>query len=67
MPGTIAGAMKARDTNKKRYGKDFYKVIGRSGGSALKTSPAGFASMTPEARKALGSKGGRMSRRNRQP
>ena len=32
MAGTKAGAMKAKETNLKRYGKDFYKTIGKRGG-----------------------------------
>lgn len=32
MPGTKAGGIKARDTNKERHGEDFYSRIGTKGG-----------------------------------
>ena len=42
MAGNIIGGIKASETNKKRYGKDFYKSIGAMGGS--KSRGGGFAS-----------------------
>jgi len=61
MSGTIAGGRKARDANYKRFGKDFYRNIGRKGG--LKTGVIkGFAANPELARKA-GAIGGRKSRR----
>lgn len=41
MAGTIAGGRKARDTNKKLHGADFYQRIGRKGGKLGTTG--GFA------------------------
>ena len=41
MAGTKAGGLKAAATNIERYGKDFYKEMGRKGGKAGKTG--GFA------------------------
>lgn len=32
MAGTVAGGRKARDTNRKEHGDDFYKRIGKIGG-----------------------------------
>lgn len=32
MPGTIAGGKAAAETNKAKYGKDFYAMIGAIGG-----------------------------------
>lgn len=69
MPGTKAGGLKARDTNYKLHGKDFYKRVGKIGGKAGRTG--GFASETvgidgltgrQRASKA-GALGGRVSRR----
>lgn len=42
MAGTIEGGHKAAETNKTRYGKDFYGKIGRKGGHMSKGG--GFAS-----------------------
>lgn len=33
MAGTIEGGRKAAETNRKKYGEDFYKVQGSKGGS----------------------------------
>lgn len=41
MAGTIEGGNKAAATNKKKYGKDFYAMIGAKGGK--KTGIKGFA------------------------
>ena len=60
MSGTIAGGRKARETNYKRHGEDFYRNIGRIGGKLGTTG--GFAS-NPELAKVAGAKGGKRSRR----
>lgn len=60
MSGTKAGGQKARNTNYKRHGKDFYKRIGQIGGRNGHTG--GFAANPALAREA-GRKGGRISRR----
>lgn len=60
MPGTKAGGIKAASTNKKRYGKDFYKKIGKHGG--MKSTGGGFAD-NPELARVAGSKGGKISKR----
>ena len=61
MAGTKIGGIKARKANLERYGKDFYRNIGRKGG--LKTGVIkGFAANPELARKA-GAIGGRKSRR----
>lgn len=59
MAGSLAGGAKARDTNLKKYGKDFYRNIGRIGGSRPTTG--GFAANTELAREA-GKLGGFRSR-----
>lgn len=41
MPGSIQGGIKAAATNKKKYGRDFYKKIGQMGGE--KSRGGGFA------------------------
>ena len=60
MSGTRAGACLAAQTNKKRYGSDFYAKIGAIGGQNGHTG--GFAANRELARIA-GAKGGRISRR----
>lgn len=60
MSGTLAGGRKARDTNYKLHGKDFYKRIGAIGGRNGHTG--GFAANPALAREA-GRKGGKISRR----
>lgn len=56
MPGTKAGALKAAQSNKERYGEDFYARIGAVGGRNGHTG--GFAANRELARTA-GAKGGR--------
>lgn len=60
MVGTLEGGRKARDTNYKNHGKDFYKRIGAKGGRNGHTG--GFAA-DPERAKWAGAKGGSKSRR----
>ena len=62
MAGTKAGGLKATATNIERYGKDFYKEMGRKGGKAGNTG--GFAT-NPELAKIAGRKGGLISRRGK--
>ena len=62
MPGTVTGGKKAADTNKEKYGKDFYARIGAVGGK--KGTTGGFAANRELARIA-GAKGGRISRRRK--
>jgi uncharacterized protein len=62
MPGTITGGQRAADTNRKKYGKDFYARIGAKGGKRGTTG--GFAANRELARIA-GAKGGRISRRRK--
>lgn len=63
MSGTIKGGVKAAETNKKRYGKDFYKKIGAVGGKKTGVKK-GFAANPALAREA-GKKGGRRSKRGK--
>lgn len=62
MAGSKSGGVKAAQTNKAKYGADFYKKIGQKGGKLGKTG--GFAASRELARRA-GSIGGRISRRQR--
>lgn len=62
MPGTVAGGKKAAITNKKRYGKKFYKRIGALGGK--KSTGGGFAA-NPELARIAGKKGGSSPRRKK--
>lgn len=60
MSGTKFGGLKAAETNKKKYGDNFYAEIGRKGGKACTTK--GFGANRELARLA-GAKGGHISRR----
>jgi len=62
MAGTKAGGLRAAETNKQKYGKDFYKNIGSIGGK--KGTTGGFAANRELARIA-GAKGGKVSRRTK--
>ncbi len=65
MPGNAIGGHRAAETNKKRYGKDFYARIGKKGGELGTTG--GFAAGEEgraRARK-YGAIGGRISRRRK--
>lgn len=61
MAGTKAGAKKASNTMKKRYGDDYYRRIGKVGGQNGRTG--GFYANREKARSA-GAKGGRISDRS---
>ena len=64
MPGTKLGGMKASETNRRKYGSDFYREIGRKGGR--KSNPnKGFASMPQEKLQEIGRKGGKISKRGK--
>lgn len=62
MAGTEKGGKAAANTNKERYGSDFYAKIGAKGGKKGKTG--GFFANRELAR-AAGAKGGRISRRRK--
>lgn len=69
MAGTLAGGKAASETNKLKYGENFYKDIGRMGGKKKTDLPKGFAYMkatgnTEKIREA-GRKGGEISRRGK--
>lgn len=63
MSGTKAGGLKAAKQNKLLHGEDFYKRIGKIGGSK-KGILKGFALNRELASKA-GAKGGRISKRGK--
>ena len=62
MAGTRDGGKKASVTNKEKYGDDFYKRIGRQGGSKSHPETRAFAT-NPELAKVAGAKGGKISKR----
>lgn len=66
MSGTIDGGRRAAETNKAKYGEDFYRDIGSKGGrkGAKDGVIKGFARNIELAREA-GRKGGSLSRRGR--
>jgi general stress protein YciG len=61
MAGNQSGGYKAAETNKKKYGSDFYRQIGAKGGA--KSRGGGFAA-NPELAQYAGRVGGICSRRN---
>lgn len=63
MANTKAGGLKCAATNKKKYGDDFYRNIGRKGGLAPRKGPRGFAAMSPEKLREASAKGGHNSDR----
>jgi general stress protein YciG len=67
MAGTTEGGRKAAITNRARYGKRFYQLIGRIGGSATFAECGtikGFA-RNPELAKIAGAKGGKVGKRGK--
>jgi general stress protein YciG len=62
MAGTRAGGAKAAQTNKLKYGEDFYSNIGKIGGTMSNTG--GFYNNKELAREA-GKKGGKISKRRK--
>lgn len=62
MSGTKEGGLKACKTNYEKHGKDFYRNIGRKGGS--RTGKKGFA-LNPELAKIAGRRGGLISKRGK--
>lgn len=71
MPGTVEGGLKTTETNKKKYGADYYRRIGKLGG--IKSRGGGFATPKigidgltgPERAKLAGAKGGKISKKNK--
>lgn len=61
---TPEGRAKALKTMRERYGDDYFKRMGRLGGSSYHSKPRGFAS-DPEQARIAGRKGGAKSRRRR--
>lgn len=64
MAGSVIGGKRAAATNKERYGKNFYAIIGAEGGKAPSDKPKGFAANRELARIA-GAKGGLKSRKGK--
>jgi len=62
MAGSTIGGKRAANTNKIKYGDDFYKRIGAMGGRRGRTG--GFYG-NPELARIAGTKGGRISRRKK--
>ncbi len=60
MSGTKSGGLKAAQTNRLKYGDDYYSRMGRKGGQMGHTG--GFAA-NPAFARIAGAKGGRISRR----
>ena len=63
MAGTKEGGLKAAQSIKKKYGKDFYRNLGQRGGSAAHPMGRGFQ-LSGKAAEA-GRKGGKISKRGK--
>lgn len=63
MAGTKAGGLKSSQTNKRKYGDNWYERIGSIGGKAH--VPKGFALMSKDKRIEAGRKGGAISKRGK--
>ena len=64
MSGTIVGGKKACETNKEKYGEDFYKNLGQKGGKAEHKKPRWFQ-LHPELARKAGAVGGKRSKRGK--
>lgn len=64
MSGSISGGKKCAKKNKEQYGEDFYRNIGRKGGSTKTVKLKGFAA-NPTIARLAGVLGGRNSKRGR--
>lgn len=62
MSGTREGGRKAAATNKEKHGADFYRNIGRRGGSKSHPETRPFAK-NPELASRAGKRGGQLSKR----
>lgn len=62
MAGTKIGGLKTAETNKRKYGSDWYAKIGAMGGKKGKTG--GFF-VNRELARIAGAKGGRISRKGK--
>lgn len=62
MSGTRSGGRKAAATNKRIYGKDFYRGIGKLGGESSWGYEFGHGMVDPSV---IGKKGGTVSRRTK--
>jgi hypothetical protein len=65
MAGTKEGGKKAAETNKKKYGADFYAVQGAKGGKNGRTGGFGAGEAGRRLARIAGAKGGRISRRGK--
>ncbi len=63
MAGTRAGGLKAAETNKKRYGDNFFGRIGAIGGSKGHTGGFADGEAGRERARIYGAVGGRISKR----
>ena len=62
MAGTVMGGIKASKTNKRIHGRNFYKKIGKMGG----TISRGGGFTDKELARRAGAKGGKISKRGRE-
>ena len=64
MSGTLAGGKKTAQTNKEKYGENYYKELGRKGGSVHHPETRWFNNHRDLAQK-WGKKGGKISKRGK--
>lgn len=65
MAGTKAGGRAAAETNKKKYGSDFYAKIGSKGGKNGRTGGFAAGEEGRDRARKYGAIGGRISRRTK--
>jgi|DEB19_MinimDraft_3_1074340.scaffolds.fasta_scaffold168364_1 hypothetical protein len=63
MAGTQIGGLRARDTNLKKYGKDFYRKAGSKGGKVSRGGGFAYGEQGKKLAQIAGSLGGKKSRR----
>lgn len=63
MAGTRLGGLKAKETNRKRYGKDFYSLIGKKGADSVNPKNRYWA-RNKEAARIAGRLGGLKGKKN---
>jgi general stress protein YciG len=61
MPGTLEGGSKTADTNKKKYGADYYVKLGKLGGKAGTGHKFGHGKVDPHE---AGRKGGKATKKD---
>lgn len=59
MAGSKKAGRQTAETNKSKYGEEYYATIGAIGGSAEAKKPKGLAALSPERRREIAAQGGK--------